>query len=149
MPTGLTEVTEIATALGMLAPSLDVALAHRPPQLASVSQHVWERLVQRQRDAQEESFQTAFDNGRVFFNAVDGLRGRAPLRVEWKGPHRPPGDDVIPADLRIDHVFLVSCKYLSKVLSNPGPPRLFERLLVGEERSVARRSNDTRVVQVR
>jgi hypothetical protein len=32
----------------------------------------------------------------------DGLRGRPPRRVEWKGPHRPPGDDVIPADLRQD-----------------------------------------------
>ncbi|MEZ5376733.1 MAG: hypothetical protein R2733_09510 [Acidimicrobiales bacterium] len=32
-------------------------------------------------------------------------------------------------------MFLVSCKYLSKVLVNPGPPRLFERLLVGDERS--------------
>jgi hypothetical protein len=55
--------------------------------------------------------------------------------VEWKGPHRPPGDDIIPADLRIDHVYLVSCKYLSRVLLNAGPARLFDRLLVGDERS--------------
>jgi len=41
----------------------------------------------------------------------------------------------VPVDLRIDHVYLVSCKYLSKVLSNPGPPRLFDRLLAGEGRS--------------
>jgi hypothetical protein len=39
------------------------------------------------------------------------------------------------ATLRIDHVYLVSCKYLSKVLLNPGPARLFERLLIGEERT--------------
>jgi hypothetical protein len=57
--------------------------------------------------------------------------------VEWKGPHRVPGDDVIPADLRIDHVYIVSCKYLSSVLLNAGPQRLFDRLLVGEGRSNA------------
>jgi hypothetical protein len=44
-------------------------------------------------------------------------------------------DDVIPADIRIDHVYQVSCKYLSKVMHNPGPARLFDRLLVGEERT--------------
>ena len=42
---------------------------------------------------------------------------------------------MIPADLRIDHVYLVSCKYLSNILHNPGPARLFDRLLVGEQRS--------------
>ena len=42
---------------------------------------------------------------------------------------------MIPADLRIDHVFLVSCKYLSKVLLNAGPERPSDRLLVGESRS--------------
>ena len=65
----------------------------------------------------------------------DGLRGRSPRLVEWKGPHRPPGDDVIPADIRIDHVYQVSCKYLSRVMQNCGPARLFDRLLVGEERT--------------
>ena len=111
-------------------------MAHRPPQLVNVSDEVWERLLDRHDSGGDaDSFRTAFENGRAFLTAADGLRGRAPLRAEWKGPHRPPGDDVIPADLRIDHVFLVSCKYLSKVLLNAGPPRLFDRLLVGEERS--------------
>ena len=136
MPVGLTEITEIATALGMLSPSLDSAMAHRPFQLINVSDDVWEQLRELHKSAEHAaSFRTAFDNGRAFLTAADGLRGRPPLRVEWKGPHRPPGDDVIPADLRVDHVFLISCKYLSKVLLNPGPPRLFDRLLVGEERS--------------
>jgi hypothetical protein len=136
MPAGLTEITEIATALGTLSPSLESAMAHRPPQLVNVSDEVWERLRELHESGKDaDSFRTAFDNGRAFLIAADGLRGRPPRRVEWKGPHRPPGDDVIPADLRIDHVFLISCKYLSKVLLNPGPPRLFDRLLVGEERS--------------
>jgi hypothetical protein len=42
-----------------------------------------------------------------------------------------PGDEVAPVDLRIDHVFLVSCKYLSKILINASPFHLFERLLQG------------------
>ncbi len=32
-------------------------------------------------------------------------------------------------DLRIDHVYLVSCKYLSRNIANPSPARLFEGLL--------------------
>jgi hypothetical protein len=136
MPSGTTEVTEIATALGMLRPSLGEALAGRPIELINVSDVVWARLIALYRaDQHAEAFNTAFANGRAFFAASDGLRKRVPLRVEWKGPHRPPGDDVIPADLRVDHVFLVSCKYLSEVLANSGAPRLFDRLLVGDERS--------------
>jgi len=136
MPAGLTETTEIATALGTLSPTLESAIANRPPQLVNVSNAVWERLRDIHESGEDaDSFRTAFDNGRAFLTAADGLRGRPPLLAEWKGPHRPPGDDVIPADLRIDHVFLISCKYLSKVLLNPGPRRLFDRLLVGEERS--------------
>ncbi len=136
MPGDLTEITEIATALGMLAPSLPAAIVHRPAQLSNVPDSTWARLVAAHGEGRHKaSFATSFANGQAFLAADDALRGRRPRIAEWKGPHRPPGDDVIPADLRIDHVFLVSCKYLSKVLLNPGPARLFERLLVGEERS--------------
>lgn len=136
MPGSLTEITEIATALGMLGPDLHSTLARRPLELIGVRDETWEALRTAYLSGEHAaSFRTAFANGRAFFLARDGLRGRAPVRAEWKGPHQPPGDDVIPADLRVDHVFLVSCKYLSKVLVNPGPQRLFERLLVGEERS--------------
>jgi hypothetical protein len=136
VPGDLTEVTEIATALGMIASDLPAALEARPAALVGVGDDVWARLAERyDAGGHHESFETAFGNGRAFLYAADGLRLRPPVRVEWKGPHHPPGDDVIPADLRIDHVFLVSCKYLSRVLSNPGPSRLFDRLLVGDERS--------------
>ncbi len=138
MPGGLTDLTEITTALGMLSPSLDRALTSRPNQLVNVTDEAWERLRETYRKSDHvRSFETAFANGQSFLVATDGLRDRVPQRVEWKGPHRPPGDDVIPADLRIDHVFLVSCKYLSDILLNPGPQRLFDRLLLGEERSTA------------
>lgn len=135
MPGERTEVTEIATALGMLTPSLSDALTMRPTELLNVSDDAWENLIAAWSSGRyTASFETAFRNGRAFLDANDALRGRKPLRVEWKGPHRPPGDDVVPADLRVDHVYLVSCKYFSKVLLNPGPQRLFERLLVGDGR---------------
>jgi len=35
----------------------------------------------------------------------------------------------VPADLRVDHVYLVSCKYLSRNLHNRSPSRIFDRLL--------------------
>jgi hypothetical protein len=43
---------------------------------------------------------------------------------------------VIPADLRVDHAYLVSCKYLSRIVLNAGPSRLFDRALSGDERSL-------------
>jgi hypothetical protein len=132
----LTEITEIATALGMLAPDLDAAIRWRPPALQNVPAAAWERLTAAYNEGHEhDAFRSAFANGLAFLRADDGLRRRAPRHVEWKGPHQPPGDDVIPCDLRIDHVYLVSCKYLSRVLLNAGPQRLFTRLLVGDERS--------------
>jgi hypothetical protein len=131
-----TAITEVATALGTLAPDLTSGLGRRPEELRNVSDDIWEQIVvAHQVGAHAISFETAFANGAALLSAADGLRGRRPTLVEWKGPHRSPGDDVIPADLRIDHVYLVSCKYLSHVLLNAGPSRLFERLLVGEDRA--------------
>ena len=122
VPGELTEITEVATALGMLCPDLATAVARAPAELRNVPGAVWERIVDAHTQSKyAASFASAFENGRAFRRAVDGLRGRRPRLVEWKGPHRPPGDDVIPADLRIDHVYLVSCKYLSRVLLNPWP----------------------------
>lgn len=135
MPSVLTEITELSTALGMVAPDLQHAFARRPEALVNVDDETWERLRDAWKCRSElDAFHSAFDNGRAFVNARDGLRGRAPVRLEWKGPHKPPGDDVVPADLRIDRVYLVSCKYLSKILLNPGPTRLFDDLLVGDGR---------------
>jgi hypothetical protein len=138
MPGALTEITEIVTAVGTLAPDLATAMVARPDRLHNVSDAVWDRVVLAYEGAVHRSlFETAFANGAAFLQAEDGLRGREPKLVEWKGPHRPPGDDVIPADIRIDHVYQLSCKYLSKILQNPGPARLFDRLLTGEQRTSA------------
>jgi hypothetical protein len=125
-----TVVTELATALGMLGhSSLDEVLAYRPPSLR-VDAPVWDRLFRLHRTgAHAQAFETAFLNGRAFLAARDGLRGRRPQIVEWTGGRRLVGDEVAPIDLRIDHVYLVSCKYLSGNIANTSPGRLFDGLL--------------------
>jgi len=135
MPGALTEITEIATALGMLAPDLTTALASKPDRLGNVSEDVWARISAAFDAGNHAStFVAAFENGVTFLRSEDGLRSRAPRLVEWKGPHQAPVDPVTPTDLRVDHVYQISCKYLSKILLNCGPARLFDRLLVGDRR---------------
>lgn len=138
MPGELTEVTELATALGTLGGDLETLLlgAHPPAEVSNVDEITWSRLQSAWVSGRwRGDFLAGAANGAALAAADDGLRHRPPRLVEWMGPQRPPGDDTVPADLRIDHVYLVSCKYLSRVLSNSGPPRLFDRLLVGEGRS--------------
>lgn len=134
VPALRTEITEIVTGLAMLGgDDLDAVLAGgRPGELREVDDPTWERLVAAREEREHGvDFLAAWNNGRAFLAADDGLRGRAPLLVEWTGGHRDPGDTVVPADLRVDHVFLVSCKYLSKVLHNASPEVLFDRCLTG------------------
>jgi hypothetical protein len=133
MPDNRTTVTELVTGLGMLGhDSIDEALAARPRQMVSASPELWDRLdAAWQGGALAQEFHAAWNNGRAFLRATDALRGRVPVVIEWKGGHRAPGDEVVPADLRVDHVYLVSCKYLSRILHNAAPRQLFERLLAG------------------
>jgi hypothetical protein len=130
MPDDRTTVTELGTALGTLPfPDASAALAARPSRLR-VADETWDHL---DKTAATGRFATelgaAFANGRAFLDAPDGLRGRAPLTIEWTGGRRPPGDEVAPIDLRIDHVFLISCKYESDILANASPARVFDGLL--------------------
>ncbi len=100
--------------------------------MVSVSPEMWGLLDRARRGGSlGAEFDSAWANGEAFLSARDALRGRRPMIVEWKGSHRAPGDEVAPIDLRIDHVFLVSCKYLSKIMINASPAHLFERLLAG------------------
>jgi hypothetical protein len=135
VPAPKTEITEIVTGLALLGgDDLDDALgvAAPPRQLHNVGTDAWHRLRDLRRDGRHrEEFAAAWANGRAFLAAADGLRGRVPEAVEWKGPTRSPGDEVVPADLRVDHVYLISCKYLSNVLANASPARLFDRNLAG------------------
>lgn len=133
MPALRTEITEIVTGLAMLgSESIDAAMTARPGELSGVDDATWQRLVVAHRDrTHDRDFLAAWNNGRAFLAARDGLRGRRPVVIEWKGGHRDPGDTSVPSDLRVDHVYLVSCKYLSKVLHNASPWALFSHQLVG------------------
>lgn len=123
-----TEVTEITTGLAMLGlGDLDWALAARPAELVNVTDAHWDRLTDARSDASfSDDFARAWANGTAFLRARDGLRGRVPDRIEWKGPHKMIDVADVPVDLRIDRVYLVSCKYLSKVLANLSPAGLFD-----------------------
>lgn len=133
MPDLGTTVTELVTGLGTLGyASLDAALADRPVEMVSVSPETWQLLERAAAGgAHAAIFERAWSNGRAFAEAQDGLRGRRPIVIEWKGSVRAPGDEVAPIDLRIDHVYLISCKYFSKITINAAPDHLFRRLLQG------------------
>jgi hypothetical protein len=127
-----TTVTEVVTGLGMLGSDLDGLLAARPRELGDVPPHVWDDLAgARAAGRFDDVFAGAFANGRAFATADDGLRHRRPRTIEWRGMAKAPGDEVVPADLHVDHVYLVSCKYLSRIVINASPSHLFERLLTG------------------
>lgn len=138
MPSPRTEITEIVTGLGMTGlQDIERALAQRPEQLRNVSSQHWQRLSESFASGDYAvDFSNSWTNGEQFLRARSGLRDRTPVLIEWKGHHRPPGFDFLPADLRVDHVFLVSCKYLSRILANSSPTNLFERRLA--DRSTGR-----------
>ena len=113
MATVRTEVSEIVTGLGLFGyRDLERALAARPRSINNVTDRVFDRLDAAYETGKHlEIFSLAYANGEIFARANVGLRGRVPWLVEWKGPHRPPAYEQIPADLRVDHVYLISCKY--------------------------------------
>ncbi len=128
----LTLVTEIGTGLGMI-PRIDLQTVFEggaPAELVGVDPVDWESLREWwATGACSREFLDAFEDGRYFYESDLGLRRRPPQTIEWKGPHQSPEDDPLPADLRIDGVFMVSCKNLSKVLLNPSPAALFRSAL--------------------
>ncbi|MCP3975267.1 MAG: hypothetical protein GY720_12350 [bacterium] len=126
-----TEITEIVTGLGMLGfQSIERVLEAQPGALRNVTDDHFRRLASAYRSSEHpELFATAWDNGVVFARSSDGLRGRPPWSLEWKGGHRPPAYEQIPADLRVDHVYLISCKYGSKILINSSPSNVFDNRL--------------------
>ena len=131
MPSLRTEITEIVTGLAMLGyRDLTQALEVRPGHILNVEPDHYDRLAAaRTAGKHADEFAMAWDNGSVFARSTGGLRGRPPWTVEWKGPHKPPGYEQIPADLRVDHVYLISCKYGSTILHNASPFHLIDRNL--------------------
>ncbi len=135
-PSQRTIATELATGLGITGIYGDIedALENGPPDtLLNVEEDKWRSLTESVHKWQSIMVQ-AFCNGRYFLQAEDGLGGVLPHRVEWKGPQPRIGDESVPADLRVNWVYLVSCKYNSKVLHNSSPPHVFERLLSTERK---------------
>lgn len=98
MPNLTTELTEIGTGLGTLPyATWQAAVLNRPAALVEVQDAVWRRLeaaIDEPRHA--EVVERSWRNGRALLEAQDGLRGRPPNRVEWKGNHRPPGYERLP-----------------------------------------------------
>jgi hypothetical protein len=137
-------VTELGTGLGMLGlADIDTAVRSRTPVMHSLSPEMWDRLDGLCRGgAYDAEFHAAWANGQAFLTAGDGLRGRRPVLVEWKGTGRAPGDEVAPIDLRVDHVYLVSCKYLSNILFNVSPAHLFDYLLAAGPGRTSRTARD-------
>lgn len=111
-------------------PSVDRALAVRPDWFLNVGNEEYDLLSDELAAGDSAAeFDIAWAHGKRFLESAHGLRGRVPDRVEWQGPGRPPGYDQIPADLRVDHVYLISCKYGSDILFNVSPSHVFDRLL--------------------
>lgn len=130
MPDDRTTVTELATAIGTLGGDDIVALLNSRPSQVRISADAWDRLASLYASRKYGAeFAAAFANGRAFLAAKDGLRGRIPQAIEWTGDRRPMGDENAPIDIRIDHVFQISCKYLSSNIANASPARLFDGLL--------------------
>lgn len=134
-----TLITEVVTGLGMLSHFSLTDLSSFcpiPAELVGVSDEDWSNLQELWRgNKYGREFDDSFENGRYFLSAQDGLRGRPPARVEWRGPHHPPEHNPVPADLRVDGVYLISNKALSKVLRNSSPTALFKGgLLEGSAR---------------
>src|ERR1700733_10146855 len=130
MPDDRTFITELTTALGMTGKYDVVRSVRSRPRALRLSDDDWARLTRLiSNGSRGAEVEAAFENGRAFLASPDALRRRRPILIEWTGGRRPPGDEVAPIDLRIDHVFLVSCKYLSANIANPSPGRLFDGLL--------------------
>ncbi len=130
MPNDRTTLSELATALGITGcGSLRVALTERPQNMC-IRDESWEKLQQiLAAGTYEYIARAAFENGAFFAGHPTGLDGRTPRQIEWSGDRRIPGDQAIPADLIVDRVYLISCKYLSQILHNTAPARLFDDIL--------------------
>lgn len=125
-----TTLTELATALGVTGcGSLQEAIAERPNNL-DISDESWQRLEHILAGGKYSAIAlAAFANGVFFARHPAGLDGRTPRLIEWSGDRRIPGDQAIPADLLVDRVYMISCKYLSQILHNTAPARVFEDIL--------------------
>ena len=92
MPSDRTTVTELGTGLGMLGlAGIDEAAAVAHGRDAQpVARDVGSPGPPARGGAYDAEFHAAWANGQAFLGAGDGLRGRLPRVVEWKGTGRAP-----------------------------------------------------------
>lgn len=130
MPDDRTTITELSTALGTTGcETLHEAVAERPGAVA-IGAETWDRLARIIARGKHEALAlAAFGNGTFFAGHAAGLAGRPPRLIEWSGDRRIPGDQAVPADLLVDRVYMISCKYLSQILHNTAPARVFDDIL--------------------
>ncbi|MDE0268271.1 MAG: hypothetical protein OXI96_04435 [Acidimicrobiaceae bacterium] len=130
MPGDRTLITELVTALGMTGCSNHEAAIREQPAALAITADDWESLKRvSSAGAYSRLACVAFQNGVFFANHHDGLNGRVPQQIEWSGGRRIPGDQPVPADLLVDRVYMISCKYLSRILYNTSPARIFDEAL--------------------
>lgn len=131
-----TKVTELATALGMTGhTTLQEAIEVRPA-ILEIGSDEWDDLARILGAGKLTAVaESAFANGAYLAAHADGLDGRVPQHIEWSGGRRIPGDRPVPADLLVDRVYMVSCKYLSKILHNTAPAHVFVDGLVAAPES--------------
>lgn len=131
-----TKVTEIATALGIMGDHGSVASAmsgREPPPITNLSHEDWADVHGAYgAGTLAGEFGTAFANGRHFLQTE--LTGAKPKTIEWRGNGKTLYHHDIPVDIRVNRVYLVSCKYNSKVLLNPSPHALFDEALGSRSR---------------
>ncbi len=112
--------------MGMLGEDLETQMAGDLPTECDAPQQVWADVQGAWQYRQHlQEFYAAHANGAAFLRSPDALRGRVPHVIEWKGGHKAPEANAVPVDLRVDHVYLVSCKYASQILLNASPHVLF------------------------
>ncbi len=131
MATLKTKITEVVTALGAAAPDAELPDAMAGDAAAAIEgldSVDWEQ-IRRAYDAGDYAleFAAAFANGKHFVRVE--LEGRKPRSVEWRGGRKTLYHHDLPVDVRVDRVYLISCKYNSKVLLNPSPHALFAEAL--------------------
>jgi len=136
MATVKTKITEVVTALGVMgehARLSDAMHSAQPPVIGNLAPGDWGEIVAAY-DAGEHAaeFAAAFENGRHFFEVE--LGSAAPRAVEWRGNRKTLYHHDIPVDIRVNSVYLISCKYNSKVLLNPSPHALFAGALAATGR---------------
>lgn len=109
-----TRITELVTGLGMLGGDHPLTmLPVAPGELRNVDA-TWDGLVESWDDpARPRSMPPSRTVASSSRHPGRAASTPAPATVEWTGPQRSPGDEVAPVDLRVDDVYLVSCKYLS------------------------------------